>query len=456
MSITTIAMCQLKIDNSGNIGVGINTPAQKLHVFGTATVTNKLGIGANTPLEKFQIGDLWTFHDGGSKFIGYNKTYSPSGSVRIAQGFASSITFNSNGNISLETAGTGAAGSAVNSTGKNITLTAAGNVGIGTTTDPTHKLHVVGNTYLEGKVGIGLNTPPDPTYSLIVNHPFCIKAWKNIIFDCSGTNGIPAMYASGDASLQLGQSDKRIYNIHVININGAIYKSTSDEQAKENIKHLENPLEKIKQIRGYHYNFKKEIFPEHLSEETIAKLTKTQIGFIAQEVEKVFPELVTPPESEEKFCSLNYNGMIPVLFEAIKEQQNMIENLQKEVEFLKESLIECCNTNNPKTMENNESNNIQQFNLTDPIHTEEMKVYQNAPNPFDVQTTIQCYIPQTIKKAELCVYNMQGVQVKCLTVFERGNVSVQIQAGQLTAGIYTYLLIGDGKTSDAKQMILTK
>jgi hypothetical protein len=51
---------------------------------------------------------------------------------------------------------------------------------------------------------------------------------------------------------------------------------------------------------------------------------------------------------------------------------------------------------------------------------------------------------------------MQGAQIKCLTVLERGNVDIQIQAGQLSAGVYTYLLIGDGKTSETKQMILTK
>jgi hypothetical protein len=51
---------------------------------------------------------------------------------------------------------------------------------------------------------------------------------------------------------------------------------------------------------------------------------------------------------------------------------------------------------------------------------------------------------------------MQGKQLKCLTVSGRGTTTVQIQAGQLAAGVYTYLLIGDGQTSDAKQMILTK
>ena len=62
----------------------------------------------------------------------------------------------------------------------------------------------------------------------------------------------------------------------------------------------------------------------------------------------------------------------------------------------------------------------------------------------------------SISQTELCVYNMQGIQVKCLPVTERGTVDIQIQAGQLSAGVYNYFLIGDGKTSDTKQMILTK
>jgi hypothetical protein len=85
-----------------------------------------------------------------------------------------------------------------------------------------------------------------------------------------------------------------------------------------------------------------------------------------------------------------------------------------------------------------------------------LKENLNAPNPFNESTTINCYIPESIQKAELCVYDMQGSLIKCLLVSERGMTAIQIQAGQLAAGVYTYLLIGDGKTSDAKQMILTK
>ncbi|MDR0603207.1 MAG: T9SS type A sorting domain-containing protein, partial [Bacteroidales bacterium] len=146
-------------------------------------------------------------------------------------------------------------------------------------------------------------------------------------------------------------------------------------------------------------------------------------------------------------------GLIPVIIEGIKEQQSIINDLQQEVETLRNALIACCSSNkgNQKSM--------QEFNLTDPTdanNADEMKLYQNAPNPFNETTIISCYIPEVIQKAELCVYDMSGSLIKCLLVSERGMTTIQIRAGQLAAGVYTYLLIGDGKTSDAKQMILTK
>ena len=60
---------------------------------------------------------------------------------------------------------------------------------------------------------------------------------------------------------------------------------------------------------------------------------------------------------------------------------------------------------------------------------------------------------QTIK---IILSDMSGSRLKCLLVSDRGTTDIQIQAGQLAAGVCTYLLIGDGRASDAKQMILTK
>ena len=61
-----------------------------------------------------------------------------------------------------------------------------------------------------------------------------------------------------------------------------------------------------------------------------------------------------------------------------------------------------------------------------------------------------------MQNVQLCIYDMTGALLKCIVVPKRGTTEVQIQAGQLAAGIYTCLLIGDEKASEAKQMILTK
>lgn len=213
----------------------------------------------------------------------------------------------------------------------------------------------------------------------------------------------------------------------------------SDISLKENITPIEKALEKVKMLKGVRYSFKDGVAGE--SEDF-------RFGFIAQEVEEVLPEVVKNMPDRTK--AMTYSDLIAVLVEAMKEQQDIVEVLQQKVLSLEEDLIDCCNK---KTIEYESSNTIQQINHT---KLEEMKVYQNTPNPFTDHTTIQCFIPSSIQKAELCIYNMQGTQVKCFTISERESVTVSIQAGQLTAGAYIYLLIGDSKASDSKQMILTK
>jgi hypothetical protein len=53
-----------------------------------------------------------------------------------------------------------------------------------------------------------------------------------------------------------------------------------------------------------------------------------KIGLLAQEIEEVFPELVREAEDKDGTLSVNYQGLIPVLINAIKEQQDQIEELK--------------------------------------------------------------------------------------------------------------------------------
>lgn len=76
------------------------------------TSDGRFGLGTSKPLEQFQLGDKWTFHDGGSKFIGYNVHWQNSAQAhrRIADGAASQLRFESDGSLTLQTAAPGSAG----------------------------------------------------------------------------------------------------------------------------------------------------------------------------------------------------------------------------------------------------------------------------------------------------------------------------------------------------------
>ena len=80
------------------------------------------------------------------------------------------------------------------------------------------------------------------------------------------------------------------------------------------MKTIENGLEKVLQLRGVEYDR--------------IDIDKHQIGVIAQEVEKVLPELVKDGEVK----SVNYANMVAVLIEAIKEQQAIIEKQGQQIE----------------------------------------------------------------------------------------------------------------------------
>lgn len=95
----------------------------------------------------------------------------------------------------------------------------------------------------------------------------------------------------------------------------------SDAALKSDITPIANPLERLLSVRGVSYTWNDEAYPElHLE-------TGRDYGVLAQELARIFPELVTP-DSESGFLRVDYEGLIPVLIEAIREQQSQIDELQ--------------------------------------------------------------------------------------------------------------------------------
>ncbi len=111
-----------------------------------------------------------------------------------------------------------------------------------------------------------------------------------------------------------------------VNASGG-YQQVSDIKFKTDIKSIDSPLNKILSIKGVSYNWKKEEYKDK------GFADGKHYGVIGQEVEKVLPEVVKESLNGEK--SVSYTELIPVLIEAVKEQQKIIEELKAEVRQLK-------------------------------------------------------------------------------------------------------------------------
>ncbi len=103
--------------------------------------------------------------------------------------------------------------------------------------------------------------------------------------------------------------------------------STSDMRFKKDIREIESPLGKVMNIRGVTYEYRTGEFPEYRFS------GGRHAGCIAQEIEKVLPEAVLTDNNGYK--SLNYSELVPLLLEAVKEQQNTIERMRADFTGLK-------------------------------------------------------------------------------------------------------------------------
>ncbi|MCI0596314.1 MAG: tail fiber domain-containing protein, partial [candidate division Zixibacteria bacterium] len=111
-------------------------------------------------------------------------------------------------------------------------------------------------------------------------------------------------------------------------IHATSFPVSSDFRLKENVRPLTNVLDKLEKVRGVSFDWN----------ETYEELGRSsghrEIGVIAQEVESVFPELVTK-WGEKDYRAVDYSRLSAVLIEAVKEQRKQIEKLAKEIEKLK-------------------------------------------------------------------------------------------------------------------------
>ncbi len=140
-------------------------------------------------------------------------------------------------------------------------------------------------------------------------------------------NGTELLRIQGNGNVGIGISPAAAYKLDVagsVNATGQVRANgvvlTSDQRFKQNIRPLRSALASALALRGVRYEW------NALGVQHGGKAGAPQVGFIAQELEKVYPELVST--DADGYKAVNYAQLTPVLLEALKEQQQQIEALK--------------------------------------------------------------------------------------------------------------------------------
>lgn len=106
-----------------------------------------------------------------------------------------------------------------------------------------------------------------------------------------------------------------------IRVAGGIQQYYSDERLKDIKNNIENPLEKVLSLNGFYYE------PNEIAQ-SFGYVKKMEVGVSAQEVEAILPEIIQDAPIGHGYKTLDYSKLVPLLIEAIKEQQTQIEELK--------------------------------------------------------------------------------------------------------------------------------
>jgi len=182
----------------------------------------------------------------------------------------------------------------------------------------------------DGRVGIGTDSPSE---TLHINGIVRIGSFENIEDGGSFMLDFDAnLRPKENGSRNIGNTAKRWGTVFTVNgVN-----TSSDARLKNNIQNIKYGLEEILQLRSVTYNLN--AYPE-LGE---------KIGLIAQEVQEIIPEIVVKEELVEdeesgtsrkvqsEYLGIHYDNLVPVLIQAIQDQQDIIDKLEQRISTLEE------------------------------------------------------------------------------------------------------------------------
>ena len=316
-----------------NVGIGTTSPITKLQVDGDINSTGatlslnkvrKIGFittdvnNSTDGIANYGLSNVFTFPTGAGTAVGPGITLSGYHGLSFYTNASERVRINRSGNFGVGTTDVQSKfqveNGDINSTGWS-NLANPRRIGFYTTdlVNTTDGIANYGLTY-SGRfpTGVSTNLGPGITFSGYYGLGFYTTGFERIRITYDGKIGIGKINPSS-----------------MLDVNGEItalaIKGPSDIRFKKNLKPLENSLDKIIKLNGYSYEWRKDEFPNKNFKKG------SDIGLIAQEVEKVFPEVVYTDNDDMKSKSIDYSKLVPALVESIKELQKELEALKAEL-----------------------------------------------------------------------------------------------------------------------------
>jgi hypothetical protein len=357
--------------------------------------SGRLGIGTSAPLAKLQVNVTGT---NGYEGLGITNTNAGGKTLTINQGTPGKLNFTEPGILDLMTMDF-----------------ASGNVGIGTTSPGNYRLKLSYNHASNtGSGGLDIENTGNEFGGAV--------DWELYTSPLNEGPGFGELQFFNNGTLRSKISD-----------NGQ-YQAVSDERLKTNIKPMTAMLDKIKQLKPSTYQFK-----------NIGNKQEYN-GFIAQEVMKLFPTLVTHnvnPERKLDVYTMDYSGFGVLAIKGIQELAPMIEQQKEEIASLKERINRL-----EAALENITANKNEK---TSTIITN-ASLEQNKPNPFTHNTTIGYTLPPNFTRAQIKITDINGKALKAINISGSGKGTLNVDAAILSSGAYNYSLYINGKLVSSKQM----
>jgi len=268
--------------------------------------------------------------------------------------------------------------------------------------------------------------------------------------DASGATNNFSIWASNPGS---GATDWSGYFTGRVTIVSDLYHNTtlhfSDAALKTDVEDLTSVRERLEGLRPRSYRFTQQ------AQARMGSSPDLQLGFIAQEVEQVLPELVSPttlaaiqdttgqeiwPAQDVK--AVNYVAIIPLLVAGYQEQQSTIDELQNRLGEMQDLLAACCANPDRALQQPGGDTGIPAFAGMTP-GGEKLRI---QPNPFNERTTV-FYKLDNGGRTQLMANSADGKELRVLheATLEKGDYQYEWNTTALAPGMYYVTLLVDGQ-----------